>query len=541
MKVPCSLASATSARKGRWDAVEELAGRIDARPKLLIVVLVAVYFCVVLPDALFKPLWHDELITYDLASSPSVPEMLRRVQMIDLNPPVLYVLDYVAIRIPGAHYNDHTLSLAARLPSILGGLAASLGLFVLMRRKIGPLYAFALACTCCNIPFLNYVIEDRPYALVSGLIVWMILVWERATQEKRHFIWVVISLLLGLAVMGSHFLSGLVLVAFFAAAAVGGLSRKRLDIALLVSYVVPFAIPLVYFSKFTGYESIAFPVQFQPTWKDIPLEYGLLLGSNVLVLGALFAICLVLSFLPNSPLAATTRGEEAQAGRLRASASELTLLIGMLLQPVVAVIAIMSVHGAFYVRYGLPGCIPIAVLLISFIYALFNGAKSAALSVCFACGLAMLPFYLGTAFFMRLHLPVAHDLLVAGDYHGIEADLPLVVASGLTYVEMNHREPAELLDRVYYLTDKEAAMKYANATLFERENEVREMFQYPARVETLKAFEAKHPRFLVLGTEDYPEDWLLRKLKADGEDVRLVGVFRTTYKDNHFYEVTLKQ
>jgi hypothetical protein len=44
-----------------------------------------------------------------------------------------------------------------------------------------------------------------------------------------------------------------------------------------------------------------------------------------------------------------------------------------------------------------------------------------------------------------------------------------------------------------------------------------------------------------LDTLNYPEDWLLRKLIADGEDMRLVGVFRTSYKDGALYEVTLKQ
>ena len=125
------------------------------------------------------------------------------------------------------------------------------------------------------------------------------------------------------------------------------------------------------------------------------------------------------------------------------------------------------------------------------------------------------------------------------DYHAVDSNLPFVAASGLTYVEMNHRESKDFLDRVYYLTDHEAAIRYAHATLFENESVVKETFHYPSHVESLAAFEAEYPKFLVLGTIDYPEDWLLRKLQADGDTVRLLGTAETSYKDKTLYEVTV--
>jgi hypothetical protein len=38
---------------------------------------------------------------------------------------------------------------------------------------------------------------------------------------------------------------------------------------------------------------------------------------------------------------------------------------------------------------------------------------------------------------------------------------------------------------------------------------------------------------------DYPEDWLLRKLRADGDSLHDLGKFESTYKDADLYEVTL--
>jgi hypothetical protein len=519
-----------------------LAEWLDARPKVLLVTLIAVYASISLPVALLKPLWHDELITYDLASMPSVSAMLKSIRLIDLNPPVLYLLDYIAVRIPGAHLDGQFVSLAARLPSILGGLVASVGLFFLMRRRMGQLYAFALVCIYWNTPFFKYVTEDRPYAFTSGLLVMLICIWERAIQAGRSLVWVALTLMLGLAVMGSHFMSGIVLIAFIAATIMSGLSRGRLDFPLLASYILPFAIPVTYYAKMTGYGSILFPEDSQPTWIGIPVEYALLVGSSVLVFGALLVVYMILGFLSGSPVSAKPLVQQTSSGNLTANRAELVLLGGILLQPAMVVIAIMRVHGAFFLRYGLPGCIPIAILITIFIYSLFNGGKFAALIVVLASALVPLPSLGRTIAELRVDLLKAQaGKSGTSDYHSVEPDLPFVVASGLTYVEMNHREPMDFLNRVYYLTDTDAAIQYAHATLFENEAEVRKMFHYCARVETLRAFKAEHPKFLVLGTLNYPEDWLLRKLMADGEEVRLVGRFRTSYKDSGLYEVTLRR
>ena len=50
-------------------------------------------------------------------------------------------------------------------------------------------------------------------------------------------------------------------------------------------------------------------------------------------------------------------------------------------------------------------------------------------------------------------------------------------------------------------------------------------------------FLAQHSRFFVIGTYTYPEDWLLRKLDADGAILIYRGKIRSTYKDDDLYEV----
>jgi hypothetical protein len=123
----------------------------------------------------------------------------------------------------------------------------------------------------------------------------------------------------------------------------------------------------------------------------------------------------------------------------------------------------------------------------------------------------------------------------------VRPDLPFVDASGLTFLEMDHRADDSFARRIYYLTDQQAAMQYAHATLFEGLSFLKHEFPIRANVVPYEQFIQQHRTFLVYGTVDYPEDWLLRKLMADGATVQYLGKFRDSYKDEDLYQVALKQ
>jgi hypothetical protein len=58
-------------------------------------------------------------------------------------------------------------------------------------------------------------------------------------------------------------------------------------------------------------------------------------------------------------------------------------------------------------------------------------------------------------------------------------------------------------------------------------------------VEPYVQFVKDHPHFLVLGTPDYPEDWLIRELLDVGSHLRFLGMVPNEYKDWHVFEVTM--
>ena len=123
----------------------------------------------------------------------------------------------------------------------------------------------------------------------------------------------------------------------------------------------------------------------------------------------------------------------------------------------------------------------------------------------------------------------------------VKPDLPLVDASGVTFVEMNHYEPAAVLSRLFFLQDRAAAIRYAHATMFDDLDRFSREFAFQGKVEPYPDFTRDHHEFLVLGTFGYPEDWLLRKLAAEKARIALIGRFPIAYKDTTLYDVTLAQ
>jgi hypothetical protein len=58
-------------------------------------------------------------------------------------------------------------------------------------------------------------------------------------------------------------------------------------------------------------------------------------------------------------------------------------------------------------------------------------------------------------------------------------------------------------------------------------------------VEAYGEFVRRHREFLVFGEKNYPEDWLLPKLAADGARIETLGDFPAIYRDKTLFLVTM--
>ena len=174
-------------------------------------------------------------------------------------------------------------------------------------------------------------------------------------------------------------------------------------------------------------------------------------------------------------------------------------------------------------------------LLFVYILAKLTNASRAAAGITAICILAGI--VIGSVLYL-VH-PSQRPSVKAISIKDLDPLLPLVDASGLTFFEMNKREDPETLAHVFYLTDHDAAIRYAHATIFEGTGILRDYFPIRGTVMPYRDFVAKTPHFFVLGTPDYPEDWLIPKLLDDGAELDFTGELRSGYKDNMVFEVRL--
>jgi hypothetical protein len=208
------------------------------------------------------------------------------------------------------------------------------------------------------------------------------------------------------------------------------------------------------------------------------------------------------------------------------SANEMGFLAALSLLPVLINFVMMLTHGAFFPRYAAPALFAVPILFVGIFAAWTSKNPTAAVILSLAFGT-----------FILWHQ--SRPLPKHSDFTQIHPELPLVAASGLTFIEMDHEEAPATVGRLFYLTDRELALSYAHATIFEGLPAAKQRFPIRASVEPFRDFAKEHREFLVLGTPEYAEDWLLRYLKASGAKVQLLGEFPSEYKDSQLFLVDL--
>ncbi len=522
--------------------MDRAGNRLNARPVFLLLLLAVTYWFVILLVCLGRPLWHDELFTYNFGRMSSIVTMLHDIPKIDLNPPVLYVMEYATLHLAGPLATGHIETITARLPSLVAGMMAWLGVFIFLRRRAGALFAAAGVLCLWQTSFFGLCAEDRPYALLFALLIWLVLAWEKATRTGRNPLWVAAVFLLALSMMGTHFMAVFVLPAFWAAEAARAWRTRKIDLPLGLSLIAPLAIPFAYLGLIHRYGHLVFPAKFQPHLSTLKLVASRLIGNLPVLLTVLVACLIVTSAHLSARHMEIPDDEDATTHPplFRLRPEDWVLIAGLLLEPLLCLAYMAREHAAFFPRYALPGAFSVVILIILFLFWRFPRSHPRVALTAFLCWYALFLSTFAAALTANLRHPKATVVNTGqASYRTIDPDLPMVVDSGLTYVEMNNRESPVFLNRVYYLTDESAAVKYAHATLFQSEAEVSRIFGFRSHVETLKDFEAQHRRFLVLGTYGYPENWLLRKLEADGDDLRFLGTYNTSYTAKDLYEVTL--
>lgn len=526
-------------------ALGYIANWCEQHPAWLIAAIVILYIPAVLDASRHKPLWHDELYTYFLSNSPTLHTMWAQSRVFDLNPPLIYSATRASLHLFGQS------TLATRLPEIVSFLVALLALFAFVRRRMGALFAFFAVTIVMQSDIFQLATEARPYALMYAGFLVALLAWQRATQAPRPT-WSLFVLPLAVATMLlSHVFSLAPLAALVAAELFRSLRSRRLDWPILLGLILPLALTILYTPLLSNHGTALYPVAFQPTGETIFDTYIHSIDRELIAL--LLTSVAVLALLGVAHL----RGARPATGpRWFFTQPEWFALGSVLAIPLLLLGYLALKQGAFFIRYTGIVVWAVAVLTAALLGRWTMNRETATPQLdprAALLGSVIVLLMSGLPFVIPQQI-VAHELIpTRANIEPIpepcqacaltaqrDATLPLVDASGLAFVEMNHRENDATLARLYYLTDREASASIAHANIFERMPEVVRAFALHGHSEHYAAFIALHPHFFVFGQHDYPEDWLIPKLLEDGAHLQLIHTTHDGYwRDTELYEVWL--
>jgi hypothetical protein len=508
-----------------------LAATLEQHSVIFLPILLALYVWV-LKSQRIKRLWHDELYTFYIAQAPSFRTMIEWTHTIDLNPPLYYIAARLTFHVL------HPSAFSVRLPSMVAYFVATLCAYQFVRRRLTPMYGMLAAMVMLGSSFNQYSYEARPYAFVLAFLGILSLGWQRAIEQDKPRSWIAYLLVLlgGFGMLLSHVLASVAYAALLLTEAIRFLVRRKPDWILWICLALPLSACVTYLQPIQTHSSGAFPEQFQASIRDLLSAYSdLWMGLASLLCAAVVVI--VLLNADRSP----SKTEPSAQGF---SWPEKILALGFCCVPLVVSLVFMHSHSAYFPRYGIPSIFGAAILTTWFVSRWTRNSSPAALvcSIIFVFGVVT-PSSIarhvqdvvqpikpqGASLTGKFDIPISP----------IAPDLPLVDDSGLTFLEMNRRENSKFLSRVYYLNDAQAAVQYANATIFEGFPALVGKFPIRGNIMPYQDFIQQHQKFLVFGTYNYPEDWLLRKLLVDHATLRFLGDYNAGYKDEQLYEVTL--
>jgi hypothetical protein len=511
----------------------------------VILVLLGAVYCILVQWWLHVILWYDELHTYYIAQAPTIARMIEEIKQVDLNgrasssrwmfdPPMICGLVRASYAIFGVS------TVATRLPSVIAFFLASAAVLVFLSRRVGGLWAAAAVVLFWYSPFFRYATEARPYGILLAFFSLTLLSWDSATEtpETRlpspdyrlpspvsFRLWALAGIAAGnIGMMLSNVLAPLSIMPCCVAEFVRSWRQRRIDWAVWAALLLPLASVVLILPLLQHMGTAIYPTIFRASSEKIVKFYS---NAIVWVLPGLLA-ALVLAF----PVAAWRRDASVPWHPFRSR--EAPLFVAALLPPVLVNLAMMRSGGPFWDRYCITTALIIYVVIVLFV------AHECRLNR--LAGLAALFGLLGFTLFrevklLELQTQSSHAHHVTIDQ--VRPELPFVVNSAVTFLALDHQENAAFLERVYYLVDPQSALRYAHTNLFEGLAGLKQYFPIRAHIESYEDFAAKHSHFLVFGEPEHPEQWLLRKLIAEGAKVDRVGDYVTPYEDSVLYEVTL--
>lgn len=474
-------------------------------PLVLTAVAVA-YTAQIIPYALAKPFWHDEIYTVLLARLPSLADTWRAsADGADLSPPLNLWLTRAA------HVPTGVGLISTRLPALLGFFVAIVSVFAVVRRRAGTAAAVTGALALFFTAGFRYAAEARGYGVMMGLCGITIYAWTEAAAGRRRGLYVPVLCVALAASMWNHYFGVLVFVPVIAGEAVRFVQRHRLDLpmAAAIAGAVIFALPLYPLMTVAAAQRSSFWAG-RATAPGIPDIYRFLLAP-MLEPAFLTVIAVVVAF---TGVAAIIRGRSMPGEGRRVPAHEAAALAAGVAIPIFGLVLAWLIAGVLVPRYLLSAVVPIGIALALMLWRA-NTHRSPAEAL--ACALFIM---LVAAGFVRdppaFRHPVADRPVLL---NSLRTPVPTVVSSSLQYLQLWYYTPPELKGRMVYLADPSEALRLSGSDTIDRGYIALSRWT-SVTVEPYESFVARHSSFRVY---EAGSGWLLAKLEASGAGIEEIG------------------
>ena len=514
------------AMQGLHKLVEGAGRALEGSTLLCLGLLTLLYVPWGLVEAHAHLLLNDEIYTVHIAQQATWRQMLWLAREIDLHPPMHYVLQREALLLGLPRW------LGSRLPSLVAGWLMSVALFRLGSRRLGNVMGMVTVLFVWVSPAIDWAWDNRPYMLWMCGLSLLMLAWDRAISPFRTWRSVAAVFGAGLLMTSSHLIGVACLLPFALAEGTRFWRERQTDWWLWLALLSPASIGAGYFYQIRHLRENSFPVLHLPSLGMGEDVYRAMVTQFFFLLSMSTVIWCYLGW----------RREEGSGRRrrLRMRPEEAVFLAAMIVLPALLMVVGSVLKVQFWARYGSCGVLALGVVIPWMIQGRVGPFR--------AFGTLLVGVMLGNVVYrMATEFPVQGT--DAPGYHqmgrqpillsGLDARLPIVDASPMIFTEMSDREPPAIASRVFYLTDRAAAVRYSGYTLFENEDKIRRLMNLPSQTAPLGQFLRTHRQFYLVANYDSEQDWLPRKLVDSGVELRYLGKFVSSYDYDDLYLVTV--
>jgi hypothetical protein len=457
--------------------------------RLVSILLLAVLTCEIVLLCLAaqrKLFWDDELLTLHISSLRPFPIMWRALESgVDAMTPAYYGLVVLARTLPG------DISILLRLSSLIGYILSLLGVYWFTRKRFPPVAALSAALVISLLPYRQYAIEARSYAMLVGLLAISAALWQRVDEEwwAKPLFFVCLTLAVAM-----HHLAVVSLLSFGMAELVFVRSSRRVRWnvwTMLLMATFPFLLSLPLSMHIKAVQGSHF---WASTWWGMVFTtYGNIFNVDVhlaLVGVAMFGLALigVIWGLWYSPCQSQSKNGFQPP--------EVVLIGGLLIYPAVLVILAKVAGSVYTARYGLPAILAFALTLVFLLGDIWTKPTATRL---LAALLLVFLYQAGTdvRFRFRYH-PKPED-----NWSGItrfciaNPGIPVAVDSGDAYLQIMYYASPELTKRLVRVVNPEAAVRWTGTDTSEIGYLLFRQF-FPWRIEESERFLTVHKKFFVL-------------------------------------------